>query len=98
VLAQCHLDKGKPRSAIPLFEACLEAKRRLRGQMHISTLNSMFDLAECYKEDKQFQRALELYEECLEGRQSLLGSEHKDTVDCTKGVASMNKRLKRQGK
>jgi hypothetical protein len=58
----------------------------------------MFDLAKCYKEDKQFERALQLYQECLDGRQSLLGLEHKDTIECAKSVASLIKRLKRQGK
>ena len=81
-----------------MFEACLEVKRRVRGQRHISTLNSIFSLGECCKEDKQLERALELYEECLQGRQSLLGDDHKDTIECAKCVALTNKRLKRQGK
>ncbi len=94
ILACCHLEKGKPKTALPMFESCLEIKRRVLGSSHIRTLTTVFDTAECLEELKQFDQALPLYEECLEGRRALLGAEHKDTKECVKCISSMEKRLK----
>ena len=63
-----------------LKEKVLEARKRILGDEHPNTLNSMNNLASSYSELGRRQEAVELEEKVLEASRRTLGDEHPSTL------------------
>ena len=65
---------------------CLAKKKRVLGDDHPSTLNSLNNLALLFFNKGDHDRALPLYEECLAKRKRVLGEDHPDTITSLNGL------------
>jgi non-specific serine/threonine protein kinase/serine/threonine-protein kinase len=67
--------------AEPLLEQALETRKRVLGDDHPDTLESMYGLADLYGNQGRYDEAEPLYLETLEIRMHVLGNDHPDTLD-----------------
>lgn len=65
----------------------LEARKRVLGEEHPSTLNSMANLAATHSDQGRWKEAEELKLSVLEARRRLLGEEHPDTLNSMANLA-----------
>ena len=72
--------KGEYDCALPLYQECLEKRKRILGDDHPDTLASINNLAALFRSKCEYDHALPLYEECLEKRKRMLGDDHPDTL------------------
>jgi eukaryotic-like serine/threonine-protein kinase len=79
---------GFPELAIRQHELALALRRQSLGQNHLSTLNSMSNLATAYYEAGQVDRAIPLYQKALETQRATLGEDHPDTLVAMNGLAA----------
>ena len=79
-LANVYLDQGKLEEARKLKEQVLENRRRVLGDEHPDTLNSMNSLGWLFLQQGKLEEARKLYEEVLENRRRVLGDEHPHTL------------------
>jgi tetratricopeptide (TPR) repeat protein len=79
-LANVHKDMGHYDEAEQLFLCCLEARERLMGPEHPSTLSTMADLGLLYMGKDDSENAESYLTRCLEVRERLLGPEHPSTL------------------
>ena len=77
---------------LPLFEDCLEKRKRILGDDHPDTLDSINNLALLLKAQGEYDRALPLYEDCLEKRKRILGDDHPHTLYSIQNLARLLKR------
>jgi non-specific serine/threonine protein kinase/serine/threonine-protein kinase len=66
--------------AEPLLEQALETRKRVLGDDHPDTLESMYGLADLYGNQGRYDEAEPLYLETLEIRMHVLGNDHPDTL------------------
>jgi hypothetical protein len=69
---------------LPLYEECLEKRKRVLGDDHPSTLSSLNNLAGLFHDKGEYDHALPLYEECLEKSKRVLGVDHPRTKNVQK--------------
>jgi tetratricopeptide (TPR) repeat protein len=72
-------NKGEYDRALPLYEECLEKRKRNLGHDQPKALKSLNNLALLFKNKGKYDRALPLYEECLEKKKRVLGVDHPKT-------------------
>jgi hypothetical protein len=71
--------QGDLQGARDLHEQVLDAYRRVLGDEHPDTLNSMNNLAATLRGQGDLQGARDLQEQVLDVRRRVLGDEHPDT-------------------
>jgi lipopolysaccharide biosynthesis regulator YciM len=72
-LAELFKNKGEYDRALPLYEECLVKRKRVLGDEHPDTLQSLNNLAVFFKSKGEYDRALPLYEECMSKRKRFFG-------------------------
>jgi tetratricopeptide (TPR) repeat protein len=75
--------------ALPLCEECLEKRKRVLGEDHPDTLNTLNNLAGVFALKGEYDRAIPLGEECLEKRKRVLGEDHPDTLESLHDLAEI---------
>ena len=70
---------GDAAGAEALFRKALEGRRKVLGNQHPDTHNSLYALADCYMKLGRLDDALPLYREELIASKALLGDDHPDT-------------------
>ncbi len=82
-------NKGEYNDALPLYEECLVKRKRILGDDHPDTLQSLHRVAVLFDRKGEHQRALPLYEECLAKRKRILGDDHPDTLQSLNDLAAL---------
>jgi tetratricopeptide (TPR) repeat protein len=88
-LAQIYHNQGKYEKAEALYISCLEKRKRMLGEMHISTLKSVNNLGLLYYDQGDNTRAEPLLVSCLESRKKVLGENHPDTLYTWNNLSSV---------
>ena len=83
-------------AALPLKEEALEIDRRISGDLHITTLTSMYNLALLHVVMGNLSLALPLAEECLRGRQQTQGDEHEHTLKSMLQLSIVHRDMRRR--
>ncbi|KAJ7437969.1 hypothetical protein FB451DRAFT_1107983 [Mycena latifolia] len=86
--AKVYMWAGKPEKAAELGLAVLEQRKKLLGEDHPDTLESMFRLAWTYGQLGKFNKAEALGVSVWEKRREILGENHLDTLDAMGDLAS----------
>ncbi len=86
-LAEIFRRKGDYNRALPLFEECLAKRKRIIGEDHPDTLNSLNNLASVFDDKGDYDRALPMYEEYLAKRKRDRCEDHPDTLNSLNGLA-----------
>ena len=89
-LALVYYSKGEFEEALPLYDECLEKRKRVLGDDHPDTLASLNNLANVYYSKGEFEEALPLYEKCLKARKSVLGEKHPATLATLKKLETLH--------
>ena len=92
-LAATLWNQGDLPGARALQEKVLESRRRVLGEEHPDTLNSMGNLAIMLWQMEERRPALHLMQTAAEGRGRVLGWEHPDTLDSLRDVEHMQTAL-----
>ena len=71
---------GRSNEAVQVHEACLEIRKRVLGEEHPDTLQSMNNLAVTYDRLGRSNEAVQVHEACLEITKRVLGEEHPETL------------------
>jgi hypothetical protein len=79
-LAALFRSRGDHSSALPIYEKCLEERRRLLGVGHPETLLISNAAAYTLHLNGEHERALPLLEESLEIWREMFGNEHPNTI------------------
>jgi eukaryotic-like serine/threonine-protein kinase len=79
-LADLYETNGLYESALPLQEVALATRRRVLGDEHPETLQSINNMGFLLYSLGEFDRAEVLYHEAIEKRRRVLGEEHPDTI------------------
>ena len=85
-------DQGEYDRALPLYEDCLEKRKRILGDDHPHTLDSINNLADLLQDQGEYDRALPMFEDCLEKRKRVLGDDHPHTLKSIQNLALLLKR------
>jgi hypothetical protein len=93
-LAGVFYGKGEYERALPLLEECLEKRKRVLGQDHRDTLESLNNLAQLLQSKGEYERALPLFEECLATRKRVLGEDHPETKSTKQWCGSCAEKLR----
>ena len=79
--ASCgYKSQGKYEEAKRLYEDCLKRRRKVLGDDHEDTLNTMYNLAINYNDQCRYEEAKRLYEDCLARQRKVLGDDHPSTL------------------
>ncbi len=65
----------------------MSKRKRVIGDEHPDTLQSLNNLALLFDSKGEYDRAVPLYEECLAKRKRVLGDEHPDTLSSLNNLA-----------
>ena len=79
-LASLYKSQGQYAKAQPLLEETLRRRRKVLGEAHPSTLNSMATLASLYIYQGQFTKALRFSKNALRRTRKILGENHPDIL------------------
>jgi tetratricopeptide (TPR) repeat protein len=85
--------RGQYRQALPHHKRALTGRRRLLGDEHPDTLESMNDMAETLRELGELQSALKLHEQALAGHRRVLGDNHPRALYSMNNVAETLREL-----
>jgi len=88
-LGQFLSDNGLYPAADPLLKRALEARERVLGPEHPSTLVSVNNLAYLLESTGDYAGAEPLYRRALEARERVLGPEHPDTLVSVNNLAGL---------
>ena len=80
-------EEGRWKEAEELQVKVMEARSRVLGEEHPSTLNAMAYLALTYRNQGRWKEAEELFVEVMEARSGVLGEEHIDTLSAMGNLA-----------
>ena len=72
-------DSGMCSLALPTFEENVARRKRLFGEDHPRTLDSLFNLAILWRRREDYSRALRLFDDLVERSRRALGDAHPDT-------------------
>ncbi|KAJ7431109.1 hypothetical protein FB451DRAFT_1113120 [Mycena latifolia] len=86
--AKVYIYVGKPEKSAELGLAVLEQRKKLLGEDHPDTLESMHWLAWAYESSGKLNDAEKLGLVLLEKRREILGDNHLDTLNAMAGLAS----------
>ncbi len=88
-IGTAYWDLGLFHEAQDQMEHALALRRRVFGEQHPETLESMMTLADLSREQGRFIPAEELFKKVLDIRRRALGSEHRDTLAALSGLAAV---------
>jgi len=88
-LAAVHSHMGHFAMALPLREEALELRRRLLGEAHLDTLNSMHGLGRCLVGVGERVPRLEMLEAVVATARRVLGEAHPTTKHFAEGLAKV---------
>ncbi|KAJ7437953.1 hypothetical protein FB451DRAFT_1378426 [Mycena latifolia] len=91
--AKVYLGAGKPEKAAELGLAVLEQRKKLLGEDHPGTLDSMYELSWTYAALGRLNEAAELGVSVWEKRREILGDNHPDTLGAMGDLASTYQKL-----
>jgi hypothetical protein len=80
--------EGRDRESEELLSQVMEVRKRVLGDEHPSTLNSMANLAPTYRNQGRWKEAEELGVQVMEKRKRVLGDEHPATLTSMVNLAS----------
>jgi tetratricopeptide (TPR) repeat protein len=86
-IGNTYMDLGLFPEAQRQWERTLELQRRVLGEKHPETLQSMNQLALLYLRQGSYEQAEPLFTKVLEAQRSALGEEHVDTMDTMNNLA-----------
>ena len=86
-IGNTYMDLGLFPEAQRQWERTLELQRRVLGEKHPETLQSMNKLALLYLRQGNYEQAEPLFTNVLEAQRSALGEEHVDTLDTMNNLA-----------
>ncbi len=95
VIGSTYKSLGKDNDAEPHLVESLAIRRRVLGDEHPNTLNSISHMGRVLHSQGKYEEAMPYHLEALEGLRRVLGDEHPDTLD---SIGSMGNLLVRQGK
>ena len=95
VLATRYAEMGQYDAALPLMRSALATRRRVLGEDHPDTLQSISDMGSLLVSQGKPGDAESYVREALERRRRVLGEEHPDTV---RSIEDMGSLLEHQGK
>ncbi|MBU8870134.1 MAG: serine/threonine-protein kinase [Gemmatimonadales bacterium] len=75
--------------ASPLQESALETNRRILGDEHPETLNSISYMGSLLRSMGKYDEALVYYQEALDGSRRVLGQEHQGTLASTNNMGAL---------
>jgi serine/threonine protein kinase/tetratricopeptide (TPR) repeat protein len=87
-ISDTYLKLGLYPEAQQQVERALDLRRRVLGEQHASTLDSMHTLGELYRLQGRYVQAEPLLTKVLEVRRRVLGEEHPDTLTAMSALAS----------
>lgn len=87
VLAYRYRDLGLYDGALPLQTSALEIRRRVLGEEHPDTLNSIYNMGVLLRHQGKFGEAEPYLREAMEIRRRVLGEDHLDTLDSINSLA-----------
>lgn len=93
-----QLYNDEPQKAEPILRTCLAEWRKMRGDIHVDTLETICNYALCLKSLGRIQEALPLYDEALRGRRQLFGPKHPLVCQSLQNSASLYVMLKQYDK
>ncbi len=82
-------EQGKLEEAMPYYIEALEARRRVLGDEHRSTLISINHIGNLLKVQSKYEEAESYYMEDLEVSRRILGDEHPDTLVAISALISL---------
>ena len=88
-LGSCLDDQGKYEDANVFYLAALAGQRRVLGEEHSDTLDSMNNLGVLLKKMEDYEGALDYYQQALRGCEKVLGKTHPDTQKTIMNMANM---------
>ena len=89
VLGFVYEAHGQYDSALQWYRRVLDGYEKTLGVDHLSTLNSVHDMASIFRKQGQYGKALEWYERVLAGEEKALGADHPDTLTTVHNMASI---------
>jgi tetratricopeptide (TPR) repeat protein len=84
----CLYSDGRWKEAEISFGRVMEARKRVLGEDHPSTLTSMANLASTYRKQGRWDQAEELEVQVVETSKGVFGTEHPDTLTSMANLAS----------
>ena len=84
-----YSNEGRYAEAVTLQASVLEIRRRVLGEEHPNTLNSMNSLAGLYRRQAKYAEAEQLDKKVLEIRRRVLGPQHPDTTDSMASLSEL---------
>jgi serine/threonine protein kinase/tetratricopeptide (TPR) repeat protein len=88
-LAGVYSKMGLLDAAHPLLQSALATRRRVLGDDHPRTLESVNDMACLLQEEGKFAEAQALFQELIDARRRVLGPEHEDTVGALNNMGGL---------
>jgi hypothetical protein len=95
-LADLHDDLGRRDLALPLFRDVLQRSRRILGNRHPSTLDTMAKMGQSLYRGGDTAASIELLEEAAAGSTTIRGVDHPGTRHALQWVAFVKRSHKRQ--
>ena len=86
-IGNVYASLGLYKKAMPILEKALEMRRRILGEDHVDTIESMEDLAFWDQFEGRSSDAEKLYIRILDARRRILGEDHQDTLAAMYGLA-----------
>jgi tetratricopeptide (TPR) repeat protein len=88
-IGKTYKDLGLYPEARLQMERALELQRRVLGEGHPDSLNTINSLAEMFEDQGKYQQAEPLFIRALEVRRRVLGQEHPETLATMNGLAAL---------
>jgi eukaryotic-like serine/threonine-protein kinase len=88
-LAERYHELGLYEAARPLLERALEMRRRVLGEEHPDTLESIDTLGVLLSDQGERELAMRYYQEALEKRRRILGQDHAETLRSLNNIAGL---------
>ena len=88
-LAISLTQQGKHSRAEAICKQCLEKRKKVLGENHSDTLNTMHNLAATYADQARLSDAEVLYKQCLAKMKIVLGESHPRTMGTKESLASI---------
>ena len=81
-----------------LIEKCYELRKKVLGEEHIHTLNTLKSLIKIYLDTYDSEKKLELTEKSYNLHKKIFGEEHPDTIDALYTYTSVHEGIMHRGK
>jgi len=81
--------KGNNEIALEWFQRALDGKERVLGKDHLSTLDTIHNMAGVFRRQRQYSKALQWYQRALDGKEKTLGKYSHSTLATVHGMADL---------